>query len=424
MEHGLDGVTLAIGIIVTFIFLGLLFFLLRMSSGFVSSTNKTVIDTYADLTESNYARFVGSSIEGSEVQYAVEHFSDLTVKVKTSNSSGFFTASDVRNHSLESTAGITGMKYTAMYDSDSNYYVPGDGTFAGNIVRDANDNIIGLTFQQQDNGTVSSDIAWVSNSKGTPVFSELSDGVYDGSALIGFLQTTMHSLYSTNGIHFSVSVLCNGSTVFMNENSTYQTGLISPSDEYSVTVVKGTNKNVFIEIRETTPDATQEFLDLLHGYNVTVGGTHYGVLLYGENVKTILLDYVNSNSINFSVTNSEGQATYNKDNPYSVNSLSYTGIVDPTGVFCVTVTESDGTVSASAVNTEIYSGGFISGEKIKQIYNATVIKDSSNVVKNVTVMINETIANVNAIDSTKQYKLSSIDYSSGTGYVSKLYFTN
>ena len=122
MEHGLDGVTLAIGIIVTFIFLGLLFFLLRMSSGFVSSTNKTVIDTYADLTESNYARFVGSSIEGSEVQYAVEHFSDLTVKVKTSNSSEFFTASDVRNHSLESTVGITGMKYTAMYDSDSNYY--------------------------------------------------------------------------------------------------------------------------------------------------------------------------------------------------------------------------------------------------------------------------------------------------------------
>ena len=77
-----------------------------------------------------------------------------------------------------------------------------------------------------------------------------------------------------------------------------------------------------------------------------------------------------------------------------------------------------------ATNTGMYSDGYVTGQFLKELYNKTVVRDSSGVVQNVQIILNGTIVNTDSLADTQSYKLNSIDYDPTTGFISRLYFTN
>ena len=428
MEHGLDAITIAVAVIVSCILLAVMLLFNAMGKRYASQANEGVIDTYNSISESSITQYTGEDIKGSEVQYAVENLGkNIAISINTKKSGEYFTVSDIKDNSLAVTKGIEGMDYTAMYDPDGKYYIPADATFAGRIQRDGDRNITGIIYVQQDGKTASTPSKrWVSSSTGTPAFTELTSAEYKGNVIRSFLQTRMHQIYEDEGTTFSVNLVSGGSTVFLTQESVGNPVVdsIGNDTDFTVTVKTGTNNNVYLDIKELKPSVEAEMQEVLAKYDITVSGTHYDTLVHGSKVLEILKTYVNNSEHNFTIKNTGGSITYNQDNPYLDSSLSYAGMVDSTGVYQMTVSGS-GTVdlTGEATNTGLHSGGYVTGSGLKALYNSVVVRDASDIVQNIKILVNGTIINMDALADTASYKLSSIDYDPSTGFVTSLYFT-
>ena len=429
MEHSLDTILVAVAIIVSCTLLGLLLLLKSMGMGYVSTANEDAIATYTSISESTITQYTGDDVTGSEVQYAIERLSkNIAISVKTEKSGEYFTADDVKDNSLATLKGIEGMDYTAMYDSDSKYYVPANAVYAGRVQRDGNRNITGIIYLQQDGKTASTTSKeWVSSSTGTTAFTELTSTTYKGNVIRSFLQTRMKQIHDGVGTTFSVNLVSGGKTVFLTHNSVSNpvVNAIANDTKFKVTVNTGTNNNVYLTIEELKPSIEEAMQAALVPYDISVGGTHYYTLVRGSKVLEILKTYVNKSVHSFSVENSGGTVTYNQNNQYVDTSLSYAGMVDSTGIYLMSIEDANTSkLRGGATNTGMYSDGYVTGQFLKELYNKTVVRDSAGVVQNVQIMLNGTIVNTDSLADTQSYKLNSIDYDSTTGFISRLYFTN
>lgn len=429
MKHGLDSILLAVAVIVSCTLLGLLLLMNSMGKGYASKANEGTIAAYTSISESTATQYTGENVTGSEVQYAIEKLSkNLAISIKTEKSGEYFTVDEIKANSLATTKGIEGMDYTAMYDSDSKYYVPANAVFAGKLRRDGNRNITGITYVQQDGKTASTtSTKWVSSGTGTTTFTELTSANYKGNVIRNFLQVRMKQIYDGVGTTFSVNLVSGGKTVFLTQNSSSNAivNSIANDTKFKVTVKTGNNNNVYLSIEELKPSIEEAMQAALAPYDITVSGTHYNTLVRGSKVLEILKTYVNKSVHSFSVTNTGGTVTYNANNPYVDSSLSYAGMVDSTGIYVMGIEGANTSeLKGGATNTGLYSNGYVTGKTLKDMFNNVVVRDSAGVVQNIQIMLNGTIVNTDTLGDTQSFKLVSIDYDSSTGFVSRLYFTN
>ncbi len=149
MDNSLKGLILAAGVIITCLVVGIGFYISREASAAATNGTGQISRMNKEVAESDKVMYDGLAVTGSEVVNAINKYKseDIAVKVTTKKSSVYYnrilTNSDkelgnVSNASVKDTQTIT-----------SSYYINQKAQFNGEILRDVNDTIIGISFVQQ-----------------------------------------------------------------------------------------------------------------------------------------------------------------------------------------------------------------------------------------------------------------------------------
>jgi len=148
MENSLKGLLLAAGTIITCIVIGLGFYIARSAKDTAASGAGQIGKLNAEFSESDKVIYDGMTVTGSEVVNALNRFrnDEIAIKVTTNKGTtcyGKTLSADNSSLSGDSNAAITNTGKPA----DSAYINP-NAQFAGSVVRDENDAIIGIVFVQ------------------------------------------------------------------------------------------------------------------------------------------------------------------------------------------------------------------------------------------------------------------------------------
>lgn len=149
MSNSLKGLMLAAGTIITCLVVGIAFYISREANATASSGMGQISTMNKEFSESDKVMYDGLDVTGAEVVNVINKYKneEIAIKVTTKKSTVYYnyllTNSDkdlgtVSNASVKDTQTIT-----------SNYYINQKAQFAGVVLRDTNDTIIGISFTQK-----------------------------------------------------------------------------------------------------------------------------------------------------------------------------------------------------------------------------------------------------------------------------------
>lgn len=149
MDNSLKGLILAAGVIITCLVVGIGFYISREASAAATNGTGQISRMNKEVAESDKVMYDGLDVTGSEVINAINKYKseDIAVKVETKKSVVYYNrllTNNDRELGNESTASV---KNTQTIISD--YYINQKAQFTGEILRDVNDTIIGISFVQQ-----------------------------------------------------------------------------------------------------------------------------------------------------------------------------------------------------------------------------------------------------------------------------------
>lgn len=148
MDNSLKGLILAAGTIITCIVIGLGFYIAREARDTASSGAGQISKLNAEFNESDKVMYDGLDVSGSEVVNLINKYrdDDISIKVKTKKTTVYYgkylTNSDTVLGS-ESSASVKDAQ-----KSTSDYFINQNAQFTGEVLRDSNDTIIGISFIQ------------------------------------------------------------------------------------------------------------------------------------------------------------------------------------------------------------------------------------------------------------------------------------
>ena len=166
MEHGIDSIKLAVGIIIVCVVVALAFFVTRTGKNQVNQATAQLVDVTSQYDEPSKQVYDGIMADGKEVIETINKFAtDNTTAVKVYHKNGKV---DVYNGNEAATAALTGTgtagdpvtleqgataKLSSVYDSklartDVKYINPG-ATYQGSILRNSDNVITCIVFTQQ-----------------------------------------------------------------------------------------------------------------------------------------------------------------------------------------------------------------------------------------------------------------------------------
>ena len=178
MEHGIDSIKLAVGIIIVCVVVALAFFVTRTGKNQVNQATAQLVDVTSQYDEPSKQVYDGIMVDGKEVIETINKFAtDNTTAVKVYHKNGKV---DVYNGNEAATAALTGTgtagdpylsdkyvaigdpatleqgataKLSSVYDSklartDVKYINPG-ATYQGSILRNSDNVITCIVFTQQ-----------------------------------------------------------------------------------------------------------------------------------------------------------------------------------------------------------------------------------------------------------------------------------
>lgn len=149
MENSLKGLMLAAGVVITCIVVGLGFYISREAKNTSSGGISQITSMNSEYQNMDKTLYDGISVSGREVIEAIDKFKDeidgstfkVTVFTKKMPATG---------------TGATGVVFAAgaypiedAKNKNNNSYINPDGSFLGNVVKDANGLITELKFSQQ-----------------------------------------------------------------------------------------------------------------------------------------------------------------------------------------------------------------------------------------------------------------------------------
>lgn len=144
MENSLKGLLLAAGTIITCIVIGLGFYIAREARDTANSGAGQINKLNAEFTESDKTMYDGLQVSGSEVVNVISKYKndDICIKVETKKASAAYVYSDT------SLTGKSGLTLKEAQKINGNFYINPNAQFMGEVLRDDNRVIVGLSFKQ------------------------------------------------------------------------------------------------------------------------------------------------------------------------------------------------------------------------------------------------------------------------------------
>ncbi|MEE0686096.1 MAG: hypothetical protein UEA60_05510 [Lachnospiraceae bacterium] len=148
MDNSLKGLILAAGTIITCVVISLGFFIAREAKDTASNGANQINKLNAEFVESDKVIYDGATVSGSEVINVIKKYKNekLGILVKTNKSKTYYGYSFDENDG--DIIGQVNSKNVDPTDSDSVNYVNPYVNFVGRIIRDKNEVITGIVFEQ------------------------------------------------------------------------------------------------------------------------------------------------------------------------------------------------------------------------------------------------------------------------------------
>lgn len=149
MDNSLKGLILAAGVIITCLVVGIGFYISREANATATSGVGQISKMNKEVSESDKSMYEGMDVSGSEVINIINKYKtdDISIKVTTKKSTVYYVRNLKNSDSELSTGSTASVKDAQTITSD--YYINQKAQFTGEVLRDVNDTIIGLSFQQQ-----------------------------------------------------------------------------------------------------------------------------------------------------------------------------------------------------------------------------------------------------------------------------------
>ena len=149
MDNSLKGLILAAGVIITCLVVGIGFYISREASAAATNGTGQISRMNKEVAESDKVMYDGLDVTGSEVINAINKYKseDISVKVQTKKSIVYYNRLLSDDDKQLGNASSASVKDTQQITSS--YYINQKAQFNGEILRDVNDTIIGISFVQQ-----------------------------------------------------------------------------------------------------------------------------------------------------------------------------------------------------------------------------------------------------------------------------------
>lgn len=150
MDNSLKGLILAAGVIITCIVISLGFYIAREARDTAANGAGEISKLNAEFNESEKVMYDGLEVSGSEVVNVVNKFknNDLGIKVKTKKGVTYY-----GNVLSSDDSSIVSVSHASIKDAQkpsSTTFINPNAPFLGEILRDLNQAIIGISFVQGD----------------------------------------------------------------------------------------------------------------------------------------------------------------------------------------------------------------------------------------------------------------------------------
>ena len=150
MESGLKALILGAGTVITCIVISLAFYITRGSRDTATSAFSQISKLNAEFNESDKVMYDGLDVAGSEVMNVINKFKneEIGIVVQTKKNTVYYgytlnTVNNVYSLGTKTTSNLTNAKKIM-----SDAYINQNSQFVGEILRDANNTIIGIKFMQ------------------------------------------------------------------------------------------------------------------------------------------------------------------------------------------------------------------------------------------------------------------------------------
>jgi hypothetical protein len=150
MENSLKGLILAAGVIITCIVIGLGFYIAREARDTAANGAGQINKLNAEFNESDKVMYDGLEVSGSEVINVVNKFKndEFGVVVNTKKSSTNYIYSLVISNNVATLGSTVSTPIKTAQDVTNSTYINPNEQFEGEVLRDANNAIVGLRFTQ------------------------------------------------------------------------------------------------------------------------------------------------------------------------------------------------------------------------------------------------------------------------------------
>lgn len=148
MENSLKGLILAAGTIITCIVIGLGFYIAREARDTAAGGAGQISKLNAEFNESDKVMYDGLEVSGSEVVNVVNKFknNEIAIKVSTMKGTTYYVHVLAENDTILGGASSASIKDAQK--SSSHTFINPNAQFQGEIYRDINQAIIGISFKQ------------------------------------------------------------------------------------------------------------------------------------------------------------------------------------------------------------------------------------------------------------------------------------
>ena len=148
MENSLKGLILAAGTIITCVVISLGFFISREAKDTASNGANQINKLNAEFVESDKVLYDGATVSGSEVVNVIKKFSEenIGILVKTKKAETFYGYKfDEKTGEISEQCKNT---YVIATETDNQAYVNPYVNYRGKLIRDKNEVITGIVFEQ------------------------------------------------------------------------------------------------------------------------------------------------------------------------------------------------------------------------------------------------------------------------------------
>lgn len=150
MENSLKGLLLAAGTIITCLVVTLGFYIAREAKGTAASGVEAIAKLNAQFSENDKIIYDGLEVSGSEVINVINKFKDSQIAIKVQTKKGITQYINTLNSDNTAIAGKGDTSIKEAKEVTNNSYINPNASFLGEVIRDINQVIIGISFKQED----------------------------------------------------------------------------------------------------------------------------------------------------------------------------------------------------------------------------------------------------------------------------------